>query len=408
MKVTKESLVIPVSQTKGTLVKVLFEPNAKLSDSLTYDITAWSLPYAYGLEALASEARIPLIEPSATPDTETFEPDAYGYITDWDSMDDARFLADILQKSVRVRRSERPFELEGRNWGRGSLIITQADNDHLKAFDQILKEAAGVHGKALVAVSSGKVSSGKDFGSRFVGMIPKIRVAVLSGDPTSTLRFGEVWHFFEQQLGYPLTVLDSDYFDQVDVSDYDVLILPDGWGYRRFLDSDRKARLKEWVRNGGRLLALGKSLSALGGEGGFGIQATENESSEEDPGLSRYESSRRERVQNAITGAIFRTQVDPTHPLAFGYGDSYYTLKANDPFFGYLERGSNVAVLGDKPVPVAGFAGSKALERIPKTLIFGTENLGRGTVVYFADNPLFRGFWENGKLFMANALFMLD
>jgi len=24
------------------------------------------------------------------------------------------------------------------------------------------------------------------------------------------------------------------------------------------------------------------------------------------------------------------------------------------------------------------------------------------------DNPLFRGFWENGKLFFANALFMVD
>jgi len=23
------------------------------------------------------------------------------------------------------------------------------------------------------------------------------------------------------------------------------------------------------------------------------------------------------------------------------------------------------------------------------------------------DNPLFRGFWENGKLFFANALFMV-
>jgi len=29
-------------------------------------------------------------------------------------------------------------------------------------------------------------------------------------------------------------------------------------------------------------------------------------------------------------------------------------------------------------------------------------------VVYMADNPLFRGFWENGKLFFANAIFMAE
>jgi len=36
------------------MVEVLFEPHTELTTPLTYDITAWSLPYAYGLEAVAS------------------------------------------------------------------------------------------------------------------------------------------------------------------------------------------------------------------------------------------------------------------------------------------------------------------------------------------------------------------
>ena len=56
LRTNSESLIISTNQTRGTLVKVLFEPNARLSDSLTYDITAWSLPYAYGLDAIASES----------------------------------------------------------------------------------------------------------------------------------------------------------------------------------------------------------------------------------------------------------------------------------------------------------------------------------------------------------------
>ena len=62
----------------------------------------------------------------------------------------------------------------------------------------------------------------------------------------------------------------------------------------------------------------------------------------------------------------------------------------------------------ENSTPVSGFAGSAAQKQLNKTLIFGTEKMGKGNVVYMVDNPLFRGFWENGKLFFANAIFMLD
>ena len=65
----------------------------------------------------------------------------------------------------------------------------------------------------------------------------------------------------------------------------------------------------------------------------------------------------------------------------------------------YLSKGNNE--------PVSGFAGSEAKKKIAETLIYGTEQMGRGQVIYMVDNPLFRGFWENGKLFFANALFMV-
>ncbi len=51
-------LVVHTNQPKGKMVKVLFEPNAKLADSLTYDITAWSLPYAHGINAIASKTKV--------------------------------------------------------------------------------------------------------------------------------------------------------------------------------------------------------------------------------------------------------------------------------------------------------------------------------------------------------------
>jgi hypothetical protein len=59
MNTNTSDLVIPTTQQRGTLVNVLFEPVTELSDSVTYDITAWALPYAYGLQAIASRSAVP-------------------------------------------------------------------------------------------------------------------------------------------------------------------------------------------------------------------------------------------------------------------------------------------------------------------------------------------------------------
>lgn len=405
------TLVIPVKQKKGTLVKVLFEPDARLSDSLTYDITAWSLPYAYGLETLASETDVKFeasVPGGRVAPSSAVREDAYAHLADWNSMDDARFLADLLKAGIRVRRASEPFRLEGARWDAGTLIITQADNQHLPDFGKQLGALAGKHLQALTPVSTGQVESGRDFGSGYVGVIPRAKVAVLSGEPTSSLRFGEVWHFFEQQLHYPLTVLDGEYLDQVALEDYDVLVLPGGYGYRRFLSDSRREALRQWVRQGGRLIAMGESLSHLGGEAGFDIENAEIQ--ENDTALAstpRYSEVRRERISEAITGAIFKAQVDPTHPLAFGYGETYHTLKLGSSAH-RLPGGGTVVSLGRAPRPVAGFAGTKALKNLPDSMVLGMESVGEGEVIYMADNPLFRGFWENGKLFFANALFMVD
>jgi hypothetical protein len=33
--------------------------------------------------------------------------------------------------------------------------------------------------------------------------------------------------------------------------------------------------------------------------------------------------------------------------------------------------------------------------------------MGGGQVIYMSDNPLFRAFWDNGKLLFANAVFFV-
>lgn len=407
---SNNSLVVSTNQTKGTLVKVLFEPNAKLSDSLTYDITAWSLPYAYGLNAIASPSLVNAQSNSESNTSSTkgtnIRKDAYAYMSDWNSMKNARFLADLLTEGIRVRKTHHPFTLEGNSYKRGSLIITKADNKHKKDFIQKLTEIASKHGVMLQSTPTGFVDSGKDFGSSYVQMITKPKVAILSGKPTSTLRFGEIWHFFEQQLQYPITVIDSDYWRKVDLSNYQILILPGG-NYGNSISEGQLTKLKDWVKSGGKLVAMGGSINGVDGEKGFGIKKKEVEKDSSKNKPKPHKNTQRERIKNAITGAIFKTKVDNTHPLAYGYGTDYFTLKLGNASFDYLKTG-NAVYLESNTKPVSGFAGSEAQKKVGNSLVFGVESFGKGKVVYMVDNPLFRGFWENGKLFFANALFMVD
>ena len=408
MTADKTSLVVSTEQVKGTLVKVLFEPNAKLSDSLTYDITAWSLPYAYGLDALATENQVPTQAYSRQESTvQELDAGAYAFITDWNSMRDARFLADLLGQGIRVRRASKPFTLKGRGYERGSLIILRGDNQLNPQFLKNLSKTARRHAKQIDAVQTGFVDEGKDFGSESVQIIRPPKVAVLSGKPVNSLDFGEVWHFFEQQLHYPLTVIRSDYLDEVSLSAYDVLILPGGYNYPDFYKDGNLERLKKWVADGGNLLVMQEAIRGLEGEDGFGIRKREIAEDSIPNTVEPREDLDRLSIRDEITGAIFKARVDDSNPLAFGYGDTYYTLKLGSNRYEYLDNGT-VAYLEENPVPVAGFAGSEALKKRDHTLIFGEESHGSGHVVYLVDDPLFRAFWENGKLFFANALFMLD
>ena len=123
--------------------------------------------------------------------------------------------------------------------------------------------------------------------------------------------------------------------------------------------------------------------------------------------LRRYGDAEREEAEDAVQGSIYRVQLDNTHPLAFGYGDTYYALVRNPLNYSFLGKGGwNVGVI-KKDSYSAGFIGTKARKELADTFVLGTQDLGRGEVVYLGDNPLFRAFWQGGKLLFGNAVFLV-
>jgi hypothetical protein len=100
--------------------------------------------------------------------------------------------------------------------------------------------------------------------------------------------------------------------------------------------------------------------------------------------------------------------VEQTNPLAFGYRGTYNSLKLSASAYELLDNQASVVYTSDNAPILGGFVGCNVKKDQNNSLIIGQENRGSGSVIYFIDNPLFRGFWENGKLFFANALFMTN
>ncbi|MFT2008985.1 M14 family metallopeptidase [Pontibacter sp. 13R65] len=418
VSVGQQDIVISMYQPKSTLIKVLFEPASKLEDTLTYDITSWALPYAFGLQAYALRNRL---EPAAdtvapTEATAVTIEKPYAYLARWSSLSDVKFLAELLQANVKLRMAEKEFEADNQKYGSGTLVITRTGNQSTRDFDAIVRALAQKHHVSLSATTTGFVSSGSDFGSTSVRYLKAPRVAMMSGEGVSPYAFGEAWHFFEQQIGYPVTVLGTSYFQSVPLHEFDVLVLPGG-NYSRVLTEPTLEAIKSWVRNGGKLIALEGAAAYLAGKKDFNLKKKETEEASaeakekkeaKDPyqHLRLYGNREREALAEEVQGSVFRVDLDKTHPLAFGYGDTYYALVRSSDTFEYLKDGWNVGVL-KKGNYATGFVGSKAKAKLQDSLIMGTQEMGRGQVVYMMDNPLFRGFWQNGKLLFSNALFLV-
>ncbi len=413
----ENALVVSTNQPKGKMVKALFEPDAKLSDPLTYDITSWSLPYAYGLEAVAStnliSANNVFIQTAINNNP---LPNGAGYISKWHSMSDATFLAELLANDIKVRFSEIELSFNGNEFDPGSLIITKSDNKSNPDFDKIVTNIANKHQRQLFASISSFSDNRTDFGSPDIKLVNKQRIVVLKGKGVSSLSYGAIWHFFETQLHYPITSIDTDNFRISTLYNFDVLVLPEGF-YGKSFDEEGLISLKEWIQKGGKVIAMGKTVGFFNEKEGFGLKKNGTDEEEEDDEVSEentddllipYAEKERNSVKNFITGSIYKVAIDKTHPMAFGYGDTYYSLKQGSSSFQFLENGYNVGYIKGDAVSVSGFSGKDAKEGLKNSLVFGEQRIGKGSIIYMVDNVLFRSFWENGKLFFVNSIFFVN
>jgi hypothetical protein len=418
--VQPDDIVISSYQPKSAMLRVLFEPTSKLSDSATYDITAWSLPYALGLEAYGVREKLPIgnlleklstTSPAAMPEGAD---KAYAYVIPWNSFGSAALLSGLIQAGIKVRYAEQAFSSNGKTFEKGSLIVTKAANKESgnQLYAKILRAAGETPDfrESIVPIMSGFVDKGYDFGSGNVRVIRAPKVALLVGEGAGTNAAGELWFYMEQELKYPVSLINTTDLAQASISSFDVLIIPDGF-YRFMNDKSITDDLKSFVQKGGRLIAFENAVSQMSSLD-WAIKKKKEDIKKDDEkndysALKKYEDRERDQLRSSIPGAIYKVELDNSHPLGFGYTNRYFTLKQDENLYEFIKDGGwNVGVI-KKDSYVSGFAGVNTKQKLKDVLVIGAQDLGRGNIIYFADDPIFRGFWENGKLLLANAIFLV-
>lgn len=404
-KPQRNDLIVNMQQSRAILANVLLEPNTKITDTNTYDITAWALPYVFNLPAYAVKEIVKgdyntVEQPAAAIAT---NPKPYAWALHWEGLADAKILAALQQAGFRVKLAENSFTSGGHIFEAGTLLIYRSENEKINNANRRITELTTKYGRDVFSIASGTVEKGKDLGSNVYPLLTPPKIVIASGPEVSSQSLGEVWHFLEQELNYPFSMLAVQNLAALDIHKVNVLILPDG----NYPDNLAE-RITPWINAGGKLLLIDDAISAFSGKKSFDIlKKSETKSSDSTVKNTLYADRGHDETGDALPGAIFKVYLDSTNPLNFGLGKTYYTLKTDDRIYNSLKNGFTSGSLRNDSY-VSGIAGANVRKKLDNGMLFGSQRLGRGRVVYFGANPLFRAFWEGGKQMFLNSLFVVN
>jgi len=292
------SLVIPNRQYEAPLIAAILEFDAKIKDdvlleerqktlrsggSIMYDATAWNLTMMYGLPALevpqnlSSNLSAPLAPP---PGRLANMENSIAYIVDGATDASVGFAARLMEQGVQVRVLDKKGLFNGHSFNRGSVVVYKSDNNiDDQELTAIVQQAADTTATQVQAISQG-LGEGDlpDIGGQYFRLLKKPQVAMLTQSGVSAYDYGSIWHLLDTELGIRHSHLSHELLDQMDLRQYNVLIVPSRW-YGTLSESNIKM-IDNWVNNGGTLIVNGDSAQQLAGEKDFSKVSTFKDSFE--------------------------------------------------------------------------------------------------------------------------------
>jgi hypothetical protein len=417
---------VSTAQPLGNLIAALLEPDSPISKSFLdrqrqrleqnldaefYDITAWSLPLAYNLKAwvaagdVAGDAKpLPEIAGGLRGEGDL------GWLVPPQGIASYRLAAELQSRRVHYRVALSSFTAGGASYPSGTLYVPRKLNaDGVRDVLQGLLQEDGLTAQAL---SSSYEIKGLSLGSPDMPAVRPVRVGLVSGDGVDASSFGFLWYLLDRQVGVDHDRLDLAQLRQVQLADFNVLVLPSG-DYGDRINDPLKGALDGWIKAGGVLVAVGDAVTWLQDKEMTSVKRwgppkkdDKAEAQPEDPESAESPAEKQLAQRPIFTpGAVLATRMQPQHPLTAGLAappavlyEGTNVLKATgDPR-------QDVLTADDETPVVAGFAWPEAEQRLAGSLLVGTEPRGRGSVVLFSQDPAYRLFWRATAPILLNAV----
>ena len=401
------SYIIPKNQKNHRLINAMFDVRTTFQDSLFYDISAWTFPMAFNLnysDKVSLSAAGPAVSDLQPKDGSVKGAGQYAYLMQWHEYYSPKALNKILESGLRAKVGMKPFSLNGKRYDYGTIMIpVQNQNMAPAELSRFLQQVAQESHVDIHGVSTG-YSDGIDLGSNQFRAIEKQEVALIIGDGMNPYDAGEIWHLFDTRYGMKITKIDTRNFGRTDLSRYTDIIIPNSWGSA--LDKSDAEKLGQWVSQGGTLIAyknMGRWLDRNE------LMKIKFKSEQDTAKTISFEQRSNYFGAQVIGGAIFETELDLSHPIAFGYTRTSMPTFRNSTLFMEADAQSYNNPVQYTPNPLlSGYISEENLEQLGGTSMVKVQGRGRGQIVYFTDNTNFRAFWYGTNKLLMNAIFFGD
>lgn len=403
----ESSFAVPFNQKNPRLIKAMFEKRTTFTDSLFYDISAWTFPLAFNVdytETTSTNYLGNVVTNLKHKQGVVSAKSNYAYLFEWHEYYTPKALNTILSKGLRAKVARTPFTLNGKKYDYGTIMIpVQNQNMNSDMLYNFLVKVAVENHIEINGVNTG-LTEGIDLGSNDFEPVKKPKVALLVGDGVTPYDAGEIWHLFDQRYNMHITKIDVSYLSRVDLSKYTAFIIPNSWGGNS-ISKTAAENLKEWVKNGGTLIGYRNAVNWLKNNEFISAEFKKNE---EELVAKNVRFDQRNKFYGAqVTGgAIFEAKIDRSHPINFGYKNNEIALFRNTNIYLKPDKHSfnNPIQYTNSPL-LSGYISEENLELLKNSVPVKINRMGKGRVIAFTDNTNFRAFWYGTNKLLMNAIF---
>ncbi len=414
--------IIKTNQPAHLFINTIMRRQLEIKDSVMYDMSTWSVPIAYNLDAAWTTSNVgvetttlteELVHPNGVEDGNA----TYAYTIDWEQRNAPKALAQLWKHGYKVRSAEKGFTKDGISYSRGSLVILLGRNKHKESsIHADMKSIAEYADVEIKGFNTGRMDSGSDLGSPSMQPIDEPKVGLMMDDGFSSYTAGQIWFLFDQWTEFGISRIRSDRVGNLRWNEYDVIIMPGGGGgLNNIFSESAREGLKTWIRNGGTLVAtegssawLTKDQSGITPAELFEVEEDKDKESEIDPAAyTRYADQEDSSGLRRIPGSGFKGIIDNTHPLAFGMKDRLYSLKFGTNGLKPNTAFSTVGYYATENVLASGYASNENKKNAEGMAFAAVHEMGQGKVVFLLDNTQYRMFWVGPARLMQNAVMLV-